>query len=182
MTNGPPAVPKVELCPGGPSLSQFVYGTWRLMDASDPALTAPAAILARIRKCIDLGITSFDCVCHCCCCGILLRKCLWSTLGQADIYGGVTHVCERLFGQALSLDPSLRSKLQIVSKCGIVCPSTDGDRVVTTTKHYDLSTEYILKRVDESLEALGVASLDVLLIHRPSPMMNANEVCSTVSW
>lgn len=96
---------------------------------------------------------------------------------QADIYGGVTHVCERLFGQALALDPSIRSRIQLVSKCGIVCPSTNGDRVVTETKHYDLSVEYILKRVEESLEALGVNSLDVLLIHRPSPMMDANEVC-----
>lgn len=65
MTNGlsPAAVPQVELCPGGPLLSQFVYGTWRLMDATDPALTTPSAVLARIRKCLDLGITTFDCVC-----------------------------------------------------------------------------------------------------------------------
>jgi predicted oxidoreductase len=85
----------------------------------------------------------------------------------------VNHASERLFGQALALEPSLRSKMELITKCGIVCPSPEtGVRV----KHYDLSEEYILKRVQESLEALGVEYVDVLLIHRPSPLMNAQVV------
>ena len=81
------------------------------------------------------------------------------------------HVCEKLLGQALALDPSLRSRMEIVTKCGIVCPSEE-----VAVKHYDLSVEYIHKRVQESLEALGIQTIDVLLIHRPSPMMDADKV------
>ena len=63
--------------------------------------------------------------------------------------------------------------MELITKCGIVCPSTETGVQV---KHYDLSETYILKRVQESLEALGVATIDVLLIHRPSPLMNAQEI------
>ena len=54
-------VPRVQLCPQGPQVSQFVYGTWRLADGS-PDLCTPQAILERIKHCLDLGITTFDCV------------------------------------------------------------------------------------------------------------------------
>ena len=82
-------------------------------------------------------------------------------------------MCEKVFGNALKLQPELRMQMQIISKCGIVCPS---EETGNTVKHYDLSYDYIMKRVEESLEALGIDWLDVLLIHRPSPLMNAKEV------
>jgi predicted oxidoreductase len=95
----------------------------------------------------------------------------------------VDHVCESLFGQALSLNPSLRDEIKIITKCGsnivssddyiVVCPSDiNGCRV----KHYDLSFDYIMTRVQESLNALKVETIDLLLIHRPSPMMDADQV------
>ncbi|KAJ3279895.1 hypothetical protein HK104_001085 [Borealophlyctis nickersoniae] len=141
-------VKQTLLHPEGPYVSRLVYGTWRLLDVVDDALKTPAAILSRIRRCVELGITTFDC---------------------ADIYGWPhDHASERLFGDALRLDPTLRKQIQIISKTGI--------RLDTPVKHYDLSSEYIVRRVKESLEALGTDYLDVLLIHRPSPMMNAQEV------
>ncbi|KAJ3036437.1 hypothetical protein HDV00_002719 [Rhizophlyctis rosea] len=58
--------------------------------------------------------------------------------------------------------------MQIVTKVGIRAGATPG--------HYNLSEEYILKRVKESLEALGTEYVDVLLVHRPSPLMDADVV------
>src|SRR6476661_5026523 len=61
--------------------------------------------------------------------------------------------------------------MEIVTKCGIVCPSD-----LVNVKHYDLSQAYIEKRVAESLAALKTDYIDVLLIHRPSPLMDATQV------
>ena len=85
----------------------------------------------------------------------------------------MNHVCEKKLGEALALEPSLRSQMQIITKCGIVCPS---EETGTQVKHYNYSYNYILQRVEESLDALGIENLDLLLIHRPSPMMDADEV------
>jgi predicted oxidoreductase len=76
-----------------------------------------------------------------------------------------------MLGKALSLAPELRAGMEIVSKCGIVCPSHQ-----VNVKHYDLSTNYILGRVNQSLKALGTDYIDLLLIHRPSCLMDADQV------
>jgi hypothetical protein len=57
-------IPRVSLTPQGPELSRFVYGTWRLAD-TDPALQTPLSILEKVKHCLSLGITSFDCVIFC---------------------------------------------------------------------------------------------------------------------
>ena len=94
------------------------------------------------------------------------------TVDCADIYGGGEgHVCEVAFGSALALKPSLRSSMQLVTKCGIVVPSQD-----VAVKHYDTSKEYIQRRVSESLTALQTEYLDLVLIHRPSPLMDPDHV------
>jgi predicted oxidoreductase len=54
-------VPRVLLSPQGPEVSQLVYGTWRLTEAS-PELTTPQSVLERIKFCLKSGITTFDCV------------------------------------------------------------------------------------------------------------------------
>lgn len=46
-------------------------------------------------------------------------------------------------------------------------------------KHYDTSKEHILTSVDTSLKNLGTDYLDLLLIHRPDPLMDAEEVSET---
>lgn len=55
-------VPLVQLCPQGPFVSQFVFGTWRL---ATPGISSDSLdVLERVRHCIKLGITTFDCVPH----------------------------------------------------------------------------------------------------------------------
>jgi predicted oxidoreductase len=130
------------------SFSPLVFGTWRL---ADKASSDPKDILARIKHCISLGITTFD---------------------LADIYGLYTY--EGLFGKALQLEPSIRSQIQIVTKFDILiqCAAFPDVRV----HHYDTSKEYIHQAVRRSLEHIGIDYIDVLLIHRPDPLMHADEV------
>lgn len=99
-----------------------------------------------------------------------------TTMDHADIYGD--YQCESRFGRALQLSPNLRDQIQVVSKCGIVLPSetqtfTDGHR-------YDHSRQHIIQSVNHSLQRLNVDYLDSLLIHRPSPLMNPDEITDAV--
>lgn len=108
--------------------------------------------LAMIRHCIACGVTTFD---------------------HADIYGHYS--VEEEFGKALKLDTSLRSKIQLISKCGIMMLSPN--RKEYTIKHYDTSAAHIRASVERSLINLYTDYLDVLLLHRPDPLMDAEEVC-----
>lgn len=85
---------------------------------------------------------------------------------HADIYGGGK--CEEIFGSVLKSRPSLREKLVLQSKCGIV-----------PGKMYDFSKEYILKSVDGILKRLNTEYLDVLVLHRPDALMEPEEVAGT---
>jgi predicted oxidoreductase len=91
-----------------------------------------------------------------------------TTFDHADIYGGNT--CEAIFGRALGRMSSLRAAMHIVSKCGIkLVPQ---HRI----KSYDTSKAHIIASAENSLKALQTDYLDLLLIHRPDPLMNADEV------
>lgn len=138
---------RVELSAHGPSLSPVVAGAWRMADWGWTAQQR----LAWIEQCVELGITSFD---------------------HADIYGA--YGVEALFGEALALKPALRDTLQLVSKVGIklVAPSRPAHRL----HHYDTSAAHIEATVDRSLAALRTDHLDLLLIHRPDWLMDADEV------
>jgi len=135
------------LTPRGPWLSPIVAGAWRMAEWGWDAQQR----LRWIEQCIDLGVTSFD---------------------HADIYGG--YGVQALFGEALALAPDLRQRMQIVGKCGIqlVAPVRAENRI----KHYDTSAGHIMRSVDESLRALRTDHLDLLLIHRPDPLLDADEV------
>jgi predicted oxidoreductase len=130
-----------------PLLSPIVAGCWRL----DQWGWTPQERLRWIEQCVELGVTSFD---------------------HADIYGGYT--VEALFGEALALAPQLRNCLQLVSKCGIqlVSPQRPQHRV----KAYDSSRAHIVASVEHSLKALRTDHLDLLLLHRPDPLLDADEV------
>jgi predicted oxidoreductase len=145
-------ISKVNIHPEGPVFSKLIFGTWRLLDTPDASKKTPEAILARIKECLKLGITTFD---------------------LADIYGGGHHQVEKAFGQALALEPKLREQMQLVTKCGIRCDGV-GEGLVPV-KHYDTSKPYVLERVNESLHACGVSYFDLVLIHRPDPFMNAED-------
>lgn len=111
----------------------------------------PAERLAWIEDCLALGITSFD---------------------HADIYGD--YAVQELFGEALRLKPALRQQMQLVSKCGIALHSSQ--RPEHSLKHYNTTAQHIRSSVEDSLKALGTDRLDLLLIHRPDPLMDADEV------
>lgn len=129
-------------------MSRIVYGMWRLADEGVDA--SPANVQAKIEACLEQGITSFD---------------------QADIYGGYTS--EAALGGALKAAPHLRERMEIVTKCGIVAPV--GRYADAKVKHYNTSFAHIEKSVDLSLTEMGIEKIDLLLIHRPDPFMDADE-------
>ena len=129
------------------SLSRMAYGMWRVADDGD---TSPGHIQAKVEACLTQGITTLD---------------------QADIYGGYT--AESLLGAALKSAPGLRDRIEIVTKCGIVAPA--GRHSGARVKHYDTSRRHIEASVEASLRDLGTDRIDLLLIHRPDPMMDPGE-------
>ncbi len=138
-----------QLAPGGPVFSPVAAGLWRLHDWN----FSPAELAHWIEHAIQLGITTFD---------------------HADLYGGFR--CEALFGQWLKANPGQREHIQLVSKCGIKpADPARGWQV----KHYDSSRAHILASVDASLRNLGTDYLDLLLIHRPDPLLDPDEVADT---
>ncbi len=110
-----------------------------------------------IDTCLDLGIDCFD---------------------HADIYGGMT--CEALFGDVVRESPSRRDRMTLISKCGIRLPGTSADPSIPalTNKVYDTTLAHILRSVDNSLSRLGTDRLDVLLLHRPDPLMDPEAVAA----
>ena len=131
----------------GLEFSQLVYGMWRLADDAD---TSIKHVDAKIRAALDQGITTFD---------------------QADIYGGYT--AEDVMGAALKTSPSLRQQMEIVTKCDIVIDA--GRHAGARVKHYDTTRAHINESVNQSLIAMGTDVIDVLLIHRPDPLMDHHE-------
>lgn len=109
-----------------------------------------------IKGCIELGITTFD---------------------HADIYGHYTTELE--FGDALRQEKNLRSQIQLISKCGIclVTPNMPLHRI----KYYDTTKTHILSSAEKTLENLGTDYLDLLLLHRPDPLMDPSEIAEAFS-
>ncbi|CAH8195226.1 MULTISPECIES: aldo/keto reductase [Vibrio] len=145
-------VAKVTIAPQGPDFSELVQGYWRLGEWG----MTPQQRLTFLKQHLELGITTVD---------------------HADIYG--SYQCETLFGEALALEPSLREQMQIVTKCDInLCGDRTPQRKIN---HYDTSSAHIYQSVNNSLERLGVSEIDVLLIHRPDALMEADEVAEAFS-
>ncbi|WP_194726845.1 aldo/keto reductase [Noviherbaspirillum malthae] len=139
--------PRIKITCDGPEFSRVVLGLWRIADWN----MSPAQRLSLVEQALDLGITTID---------------------HADIYGD--YEGERLLGEALALVPTLRERIEIVSKCGIRLISAN--RPAHRLKHYDTGREHVIASVENSLTALRVEYLDLLLIHRPDPLMDADEV------
>ncbi|WNM19592.1 aldo/keto reductase [Flavobacterium capsici] len=97
-----------------------------------------------------------------------------STFDHADIYGNYT--TEADFGKAFTESKMDRNKIQLISKCGIQHVNGRNNSI----KHYDYSKEYIVWSVENSLKNLQTDYLDVLLLHRPSPLMVADEIAEAV--
>jgi predicted oxidoreductase len=98
-----------------------------------------------------------------------------TTFDHADIYGDYTTEAE--FGKALSSSKIDRQKIQLISKCGIQMVTKNRNN---TIKHYEYSKDYIIWSVENSLKNLATDYLDILLLHRPSPLMQADEIAEAV--
>lgn len=86
---------------------------------------------------------------------------------HADIYGpDYVGQCEEHFAEAINMNASLREKMIIQSKCGIQAKEN----------YYDFSKEHIIESVNGSLKRLKTDYLDILLLHRPDPLMDPTEV------
>lgn len=110
-----------------------------------------ASVYQLISTSLEQGITTFD---------------------HADIYGD--HGNEAIFGNILRGNSSLRGKMELVTKCGIKFPSAQ--RPSSWVKHYNTSKEHILWSAENSLKTLATDRIDLLLIHRPDPLLNPEEV------
>jgi predicted oxidoreductase len=94
----------------------------------------------------------------------------------ANLYGDYTG--EKEFGAALKNLEISRSSIKLISKMGIEKPS---EKRLNLVKHYNYSKEHIISCVEQSLRDLQTDYLDVLLLHRPSPLMQADEVAEAIS-
>ncbi|CAN7165987.1 aldo/keto reductase [Massilia sp. LjRoot122] len=150
MTHPLPAdlhCPRITTREGGPELSRIVAGMWRM---NEWGMSVEQRV-AFVEQCIELGVTSFD---------------------HADIYGD--YGVEGVFGEALRAQPSLRERIELVSKCGIKLISEKYPQ--HGIQHYDTTAGHIIASAEESLRRLGTSHLDLLLIHRPDPLMDFDEV------
>lgn len=108
-----------------------------------------------IAYCEDIGLTTFD---------------------HADIYGGYT--TEADFGAGFMKSGVPREKVQFISKCGI---QFDSEKRPNVVKHYNYTKAYIIWSVEQSLKNLHTDYLDLLLLHRPSPLMQPDEISEAIS-
>ena len=131
-------------------LSPIVAGLWRLNEWG----LDTAGTLRWIEQALDLGISSFD---------------------HADIYGGYS--VEAQFGEALARAPSLRQRMQIVTKCGIKLAHPA--RPAHGINSYDSSRAHVMASVEQSLRALRTDHVDLLLMHRPDLLMDPEELADT---
>ena len=98
-----------------------------------------------------------------------------TTFDHADIYGSYT--TEADFGKAFASSNIAREKMQLISKCGIQMLAENRENRI---KHYDYSKSHIIWSVEQSLKNLQTDYLDVFLLHRPSPLMQADEIAEAV--
>ncbi len=110
----------------------------------------PATATTAVRAALDVGINLFD---------------------HADIYGGGR--CEEAFSAVWAEVPGLRERIVVQSKCGIRFAGDPDDRA---PGRYDFSYAHIVGSVEGSLRRLRTGYLDLLLLHRPDPLVEPEEV------
>ncbi|WP_299181254.1 aldo/keto reductase family oxidoreductase [uncultured Aquimarina sp.] len=139
----------IKISEKGPLFSRIVAGCMNWGEWGANLTTDESQKL--IDDCLEIGVTTFD---------------------HADIYGHYT--TESLFGQAIKGKSSLREQMQLVTKCGIrlITPNRPDNQI----KSYKTTKKYIIESVEQSLVNLQTDFIDMLLIHRPSPLMNPLEI------
>ena len=121
------------------------------------AKMSPTKMASMISACMEMGVTTFD---------------------HADIYGNYT--TEREFGDAIILSGVPRDQIQIITKCGIIkpCAEKPGFQI----SHYNTSKRHIIESAEKSLENLNTDYIDLLMINRPSPVMNYSEMAEAFHY
>jgi predicted oxidoreductase len=132
---------------GDLEFSRIVYGMWRLGDDAD---TSPGHVQAKVEACLEQGITTMD---------------------QADIYGD--YGAEAILGAAFRESTGLRDKVELITKFDIAAPV--GRNAGKRLKHYDTSAAYMREAVETSLRDMATDHVDLLLVHRPDPLMDHEE-------
>lgn len=133
---------------------RVLYGCMGLGGSWEPGPYGPEdvdAAEAAIRAALDSGITTFD---------------------HADIYRGGK--AESVFGEVLARTPGLRERITLQTKCGIRLAGKNHPGL------YDLRGPSIVRRVEESLTRLRTDVLDVLLLHRPDPLADPDEIAAAL--
>ncbi|PZM65232.1 aldo/keto reductase [Paenibacillus dendritiformis] len=146
---------KIPIQQRGLAASRLVLGCMGLGGGwNDEPITEQhlAAAHAAVEAALEAGINMFD---------------------HADIY--TRGKAEQVFGQVLKERPEWRERIVLQSKCGIRFADNG------IPGRYDFSKEHILRSVDGSLKRLGVEYLDILLFHRPDPLMEPEEVAEAMS-
>ena len=126
---------KLELGNSGLQASEISLGCMRMDQLSKQDANR------MIQLSLELGIDMFD---------------------HADIYGG--GASEEIFADAIQMNPSIRSKMILQTKCGI------------RKGFFDFSKEHILSSVEGSLKRLKTDYIDILLLHRPDALVEPEEV------
>lgn len=145
---------KTPLAQYFPDISPLVFGCMGLggdWDAASTTAEQRAAGFLALETALEQGFNCFD---------------------HADIY--TRGKAESLFGEFLATQPGLRDQIVIQSKCAIRFADD------TAVGRYDFSAAYIESSVEASLRRLGIAQLDILLLHRPDPLMVVDEVATVL--
>lgn len=103
-----------------------------------------------VRSALDQGINFYD---------------------HADIY--CRGKSEEAFAGIWKRASNLRQRIYVQSKCGICF---EGDPDPAFPQRFDFSYEHIMRSVEGSLKRLQTDYLDVLLLHRPDPLVEPEEV------
>lgn len=104
-----------------------------------------------MHHCIEQGLVTFD---------------------HADIYG--SYSTESDFGAAYAESGIQRESIQLISKCGIQLTRGRENKI----NHYQYDKAYIIWSAEQSLKKLHTEYLDLLLVHRPSPLMDPSEIAA----
>jgi predicted oxidoreductase len=140
------SISRIWMSNEGPECSRLAWGLGSL-----PMSYTSQQVLEMLDICLEAGITTID---------------------NAENYGGFTR--EQLLGQALAGRSSLRDQLQLITKFG--CVGVTPRYPNYQMYQYDTTRAHIIEAAETSLVNFGTDRLDALLIHRPDPLMDADEV------
>lgn len=142
---------KIYLSDSGPKVSEAIYGFYRWTEKDLSAEKMESII----NLCLELGINTFD---------------------HADTYGG--YQCEEVFGRAIASKSIKREDLVLFTKCGEMIPHSSKPDI--RIKHYDTSSEHIIKSLDNSLKNLRTDYVDVFLLNNLDPISDLEATAITL--